>query len=294
MASVRRGLVVAVLYMVVVAALAASVGRPAASPGPRLSPFAGPGSWISVYDTRALRHPRLVVATLRAHRIHTLFLETSNARRPRAVAHPVATARLLDAAHRAGIAVVGWYVPSFAAPARDVRRALAGARFHSPAGVGFDAFALDIEATTVRSLPRRSARAVVVARSVRAALPPGLALGAITIDPFGGRYWNHYPFRQLAESVDVFLPMEYFTYRTTGVRGVAAYSRANVRLVRKLAGAPAFPVHPIGGDARRATLRELRAFFRASAESHVVGVSLWEYGGTSGRQWAALATATDL
>jgi hypothetical protein len=285
---VRRGLVVVVL----IATLAAFAGRPAASSGRPLAPFAGAGTWVSVYDTRALRHPEEVVATLRAHRIHTLFLETSNARRPRAVAYPVATGRLLDAAHRAGIAVVGWYVPSFAAPAQDIRRALEGARFRSPSGVGFDAFALDIEATTVRSLERRSARAVAVTRAVRAALPPRLALGAITIDPYGGRYWNHYPFARLAGSVDVFLPMEYFTYRTKGPRRVAAYSKANVRLVRRLAGDSSFPVHPIGGDARTATLRELRAFFRASAGSTVVGVSLWEYGGMSQGRWAALAAAT--
>jgi hypothetical protein len=288
MPAVRRGL----LAVVLLAALAASSERPSASPGRSIAPFAGPGTWVSVYDTRALRHPERVVGILRAHRIHTLFLETSNARRPRAVAHPVATARLLDAAHRAGIAVVGWYVPSFASPGRDIRRALAGARFRTPAGGGFDAFALDIEATTVRSLPRRSARAIVVARAVRAALPPRLALGAITIDPFGGRYWNHYPFAKLAKSVDLFLPMEYFTYRTKGPRRVAAYSRANVRLVRRLAGNRSFPVHPIGGDARHATLRELRAFFHASARSSVVGVSLWEYGGTSRKQWAALAATT--
>jgi hypothetical protein len=288
MATVGRGLVVVVLF----AALTAWSGGGSASPGRSLAPFAGSGTWVSVYDTRALRDPEGVAATLRAHHIHTLFLETSNARRPRAIAHPVATARFLDAAHHAGIAVVGWYLPSLASPRRDVRRALAGARFRSPAGAGFDAFALDIEATTVRSLTRRSARAVAVAQAVRAALPARMALGAITIDPYGGRYWNRYPFARLAQSVDVFLPMEYFTYRTKGPRRVAAYGRANVRLVRELAGDPAFPVHPIGGDARVATLHELRAFLRSSAQSSVVGVSLWEFGGTSRKQWAALAAAT--
>jgi hypothetical protein len=130
---------------------------------------------------------------------------------------------------------------------------------------------------------------VWVAREVRLHLPRTLALGAITIDPAGARYWNRYPFRQLARSVDVFLPMEYFTFRTNGARGVAAYSRANVRRVRRLVGDPGFPVHPIGGDARAATLPELRAFLGASRRE--LGVSLWEYGGTSPRQLAVLAAA---
>jgi hypothetical protein len=187
------------------------------------------------------------------------------------------------------MAVVGWYLPSFVSPRDDVRRALQGARFRAPSGDRFDAFALDIESTKVRSLRVRSSRAAWVAREVRLHAPRRLALGGITIDPVGARYWNRYPFRKLARSVDVFLPMEYFTYRTNGARRVAAYSRANVQRIRRLVGDPSFPVHPIGGDARAATLRELRAFLGASRRE--LGVSLWEYGGTSPRQLAVLAAA---
>jgi hypothetical protein len=59
--------------------------------------------------------------------------------------------------------------------------------------------------------------------------------------------------------------------------------------VRRLAGDPAFPVHPIGGEAREATAAELRAFLFASGGT--VGVSLWEYGETTPRQWALLGRA---
>jgi hypothetical protein len=274
--------------MLVLAALALAAATQASRPRP-LRPFRGAGTWVSVYDTHALRHPEAVVRRLRRHRIHTLFLETGNERSRHAVAHPVAVARFLEAAHDAGLAVVGWYLPSFRAPRADVRRALQGARFRSPRGDRFDAFALDIESTKVRLLRRRSARAVWVARAVRLHLPRRVALGAISIDPAGARYWRGYPFRRLARSVQVFLPMEYFTDRTRGARRVAAYSRANVRLVRRLAGDPGFPVHPIGGDAGEASLAELRAFLRASRRE--VGVSLWEYGETSSRQLTLLGAA---
>ncbi|HET7138368.1 MAG TPA: hypothetical protein VFI04_08425 [Gaiellaceae bacterium] len=274
--------IVFTLLVVFVAATYASGGR-------SLAPFRGAGTWVSIYDTAALRHPEAVVERLRAHGIHTLFLETSNDRQRSGVAHPVATARFLNAAHRAGIDVVGWYLPSFVSPRADIRRSLQGARFRSPEGEGFDAFALDIESTKVRSLRARTARAVAVARVVRAALPRKLALGAITIDPVGATYWRGYPFRTLARSVDIFLPMEYFTARTRGARRVAAYTAADIRLVRSLAGDSRFPVHPIGGEARRASLAELRAFLHASRNE--VGVSLWEYGETSGRQLKTLAAA---
>jgi hypothetical protein len=273
----------------VVTVLAVFVAATHASQPRSLTPFRGTGTWVSIYDTAALRHPEAVVRRLRAHGIHTLFLETSNDRQRSGVAHPVATGRFLRAAHRAGIEVVGWYLPSFVSPRADVRRALEGARFRSPEGDRFDAFALDIESTKVRSLALRSARAVAVARAVRAALPPELALGAITIDPVGARYWGGYPFRRLAGSIDVFLPMEYFTARTRGARRVAAYTRADISLVRRLAGDSGFPVHPIGGEARHASLAELRAFLNASRNE--LGVSLWEYGETSPRQLATLAAA---
>ena len=282
----RKGVFAAVL--VVLLALAAGVAQPNASTR-SLRAFTGTGSWVSVYDTAALEHPNRVVATLRAHHIHTLFVETSNDRASRDVRHPLGVGHLLDAAHAAGLAVVGWYLPSFYAPRRDIRRALAGARFQSSHGAHFDAFALDIESTKVHSLTLRSRRAVWVAHDVRAGLPQKTALGAITIDPAGARYWNGYPFAGLRHSVDVFLPMEYFTDRTKGVRRVAAYSRRNVTLVRERAGDTSFPVHPIGGEAHEASVAELRAFLSATKSSDTLGVSLWEYGETSARQWAALS-----
>ena len=279
----------AVLLLAAAAALAVGVARPEAAPGHRLGAFTGTGSWVSIYDGAALRHPERVVATLRAHGVHTLFIETANDKQPRDVAHPLALSRLIDAAHAARLDVVGWYLPSLVSPRREIRRALAGARFTSAGGGHLDAFALDLEATNVRSLARRSTRAVWVAHDVRAAMPRSMALGAITIDPVGARYWNGYPFAGLRRSVDVFLPMEYFTYRTRGARRVAAYSRANVAVVRERAGDPSFPVHPIGGEASAATPAELQAFLLASRGA--LGVSLWEYGGTTARQWALLARA---
>jgi hypothetical protein len=282
-------IVVVAALTVVVTVLIAFVAASNAAPGRPLGPFRGTGTWVSIYDGAALRHPEAVVRRLRAQGIHTLFLETSNDRQRRGVAHPVAVGRFLHAAHRSGLAVVGWYLPSFVSPAADVRRALEGARFRSPEGDGFDAFALDIESTKVRSLALRTARAVAVTRAVRSLLPETVALGAITIDPVGATYWRGYPFRELAPSVDVFLPMEYFTARTSGARRVAAYASADIRLVRRLAGDERFPVHPIGGEARHASLAELRAFLHASRGE--LGVSLWEYGETSPRQLATLAAA---
>jgi hypothetical protein len=254
-----------------------------------LAAYSGTGSWVSIYDTQAWQNPEGVVRKLKAHRIHTLFLETANDRQKVDVVHPATVGRFIRAAHAAHIAVVGWYLPSLETPRRDLRRALAGARFRAAGGEKFDAFALDVEATDVHRLQLRSDRAVRLVRDVRRAIPRSLALGAITIDPVGGRYWDGYPFQRLAPNIDVFLPMEYFTSRTSGAAKVAAYSAANVREIRRRVGVSTFAVHPIGGEARHASMPELHAFLRSSATSSALGVSLWEYGETTQRQWSALA-----
>jgi hypothetical protein len=271
-----------------VCALALVAAHSSAARAPRLAAYSGTGTWVSIYDTAAWRNPERVVARLHTRHIHTLYLQTSNDRQDTAIRHRAGVARFLDAAHAVGIRVVGWYLPSFANNRRDLSRILAGAAFASANGQHFDSFALDVESTKVRSIRLRTRRAVRLVAAVRRALPKPYVLGAITIDPVGARYWPRYPFRQLAAKVDVFLPMAYFTARTSGARKVGAYSRANVERVRSLAGDASFPVHPIGGDARHATLAEVRAFLRAAASTRALGVSIWEYGGTTPSQWALL------
>ena len=288
----RKGSLVAAaaaaLLMLVPAADAWPIG---AGGGHQLAAYRGSGSWVSIYDTAAWRNPERVIAQLSAHNVHTLYLETSNDRQRVDVVHPETVGRFLDLAHAAGIDVVGWYLPSLATPKRDVRRALSGIRFTSKSGARFDAFALDIEATTIRSIAKRTQHATAIAAAIRREAPARYPLGAITIDPAGARYWPGYPFRQLARSVDVFLPMAYFTARTSGVVNVRTYTRRNVELIRTLVGDSDFPVHTIGGDTHDAPLREVRAFLAESSVCDSLGASLWEYGRMSPAQWRALSVA---
>ena len=286
-----RFLLAPLLAAAVTTAALAAAAAPAASPR-SIAAYQGAGSWVSIYDTGAWKRPQRVVLRLAAHGVSTLFLQTGNYRGSADVVRPAAVGRFLDAAHDAGIAVVAWYLPSLADPQRDLRRSLAAIHYRSPRGESFDSFALDLEATTVRSIPLRNARAVRLASSVRAAVAPDYPLGAITIAPVGSSpsFWRSYPFRRLAARVDVLLPMTYFTARTHGAAEVAAYTAANLRSIRDSAGRD-IPIHPIGGESRRATLSELAAFFRVASPCSTVGTSLWEYGETTTPQWATLALA---
>jgi hypothetical protein len=226
-----------------------------------------------------------------SHGVRTLFLETSNYGWPSDLNRPGRVARFVDAAHARGLRVVAWYVPSYKHLDLDLRRSLAALRFRTPNGGRFDSFALDIEGKVVPSASIRSARAVWLARQVRAAAPD-LALGAIVVSPrglqFHPKYWPGYPFAALSLSLDVFLPMGYFTYRPRYPGGSAAYTLTNIELLRAATRKSRLPVHSIGGIAGNATPAQVRDFVEAARSGGSIGLSLYDFATTSAREWTEL------
>jgi len=107
-------------------------------------------------------------------------------------------------------------------------------------------------------------------------------------------YWPGFPFAQLAQTYDVFLPMGYFTYRSRLASFSAAYTQRNVALLRTGTGNPALPVHPIGGIAGDASVAQVRAFARAARSSNSLGASLYDFATTTPAQWRELQAANDL
>ena len=227
--------------------------------------------------------------------VATLFLQTSNYRRAEDVVRPELVARFIAAAHDRGINVVGWYLPSLANPVRDLRRALRAAQFRTVDGDGFDSFALDIEARVIRSPWRRTVSLLRLSTSIRRALGPSYALGAIV--PSGRRmrldpgYWPGFPYKALARSFDVFLPMTYFAYGPKGARS-RADTIEDVGLMRTRTKDPAIPIHIIGGLASLARTSEVNAFASTASGCGALGMSLYDFAGTIADQWAALAHVT--
>ena len=225
-----------------------------------------------------------------AHGVDTLFLETGNSGQATDVVRPGQLGRLVDAAHDAGLRVVAWYLPTLLYPARDLRRVLAAVRFTTPTGGRFDSFALDIEASDVRTVSLRNDRLVALSAALRAAVGPGYPLGAIVPSAVGmehhPKYWPAFPYAALGHSVDVFLPMAYFTYRVKGRGASARYVQRSVALLRAGAGA-GVPVHVIGGVAGSASIADVRGFMDAVARCSPVGYSLYDFPITSAAAWAA-------
>ena len=284
-----RGLLLLCALGVSAAALGAS--RPASpAPAPDISLYGGLGTWVDIYDQPVWKNPGPALRAMKARGARTLYLETSNYRQTTDVVRPTGAGRILDAAHALGLKVVAWYLPGFLRPAVDLRRSLAALRFRSGAGQRFDSFALDIEASVVRSVPLRNARLVSLSAALRRAGGVSYPLGAIIPAPRGmqlqRRYWPQFPYRRLAQLYDVFLPMAYFTYQRR--EGTYGYTVRNVGIIRREVGNPGVPIHVIGGVADSASTAQVRSFVRAARACGVLGASLYDFLTTKRGHWAEL------
>jgi hypothetical protein len=228
-----------------------------------------------------------------ARGVRTLYIETSNFRRGRPFVHREELERFVDVAHARGLAVVAWYLPGFAQPDLDLRRSLLAIRFRTPSGERFDSFALDIESPEVANPFIRTARLRDLSEAIRQAVGEDYPLGAIVPSPRGMQkhpeYWPGFPWADLHRLYDVFVPMTYFTWRTSGMDGARSYSTSNVRIIRREVGDRSVPIHVIGGISEESTTAEARGFVRAVRQLGVLGGSYYDFPGTTPGQWAELA-----
>jgi hypothetical protein len=267
---------------------------PAPAPGPSVTAYDGPGAWVDIYSRRELAKPEGVVAALDARGVRTLYLETANYRRraSQLIVHPAADARFIEAAHARGMNVVAWYLAGLKDVRADLARSRAAIQFRTPSRERFDGFALDIESTVVRSIPRRNAAVLDLSRALRRMVGPDYALGAIVPDDLSttcrGCLWPGFPYRSLARVYDVFLPMAYSTLRVHGARNVGRYTAANLTRIRRLSGRPEIPVHPIAGLADGLNRAESMAAVKAARSSNAVGVSFYHVGRSGPEEWSAL------
>jgi hypothetical protein len=270
--------------------LAAGRSPAARSPSEKvdLSAYAGLGSWIDIFNTKPWSEPAEAVRTMDERGAETIFLQTSTYGESKGMFDERAIDQLLHHAHRRGMEVVAWYVPSFTQQKIDLRRVVKAIRYQSPSGERFDSFGLDIEATHVDDIERRNDRLLALSRRIRNAAGESYPLSAITPDPVASLYWPSFPWKDVARIYDVIVPMGYFTFRADGYEEVREYTTDNIRKIRRETGRRNVPIHFIGGIANDAGPIELRGFVRATREHEVMGASLYDYPITSRRSWYEL------
>jgi hypothetical protein len=287
----RLGLAVALSALSLLGAWPAA----ARSGAPDLSAYGGLGTWIDIYSPGFRADPNGIAASLERRGVGTLIVETGNFRQRADIFRPTQLGRLIEAAHARNITVVAWYLPSLTNVARDLRRALAAVRFATEDGDSFDSFALDIESSAVPNAADRNQRLLALSARLRGAVGADYPLGAIIPSPVGmkllPRYWPHFPYAALARTYDVFLPMDYFSYRAHGSAAIIGYVRTSVRIIRTQTAHSDLPIHVIGGLANATTKAGAAAFLRAVRACGVEGFSLYDYFGTRLSVWPSLTQA---
>ncbi|MEA2581898.1 MAG: hypothetical protein QOE83_2790 [Actinomycetota bacterium] len=260
---------------------------------PVIGPFQGLGVWVDVWDSTAWAHPGAAINDMAAHGVRTLYLETSNYNRPAPFADKAGVIAFLDAAKRAHIRVIAWYLPGFVKPSEDVKRSLAAIRFRTPAGNAFTGFGLDIESPAVSNVALRTERLLSESASLRTQAGPSYPLAAIIPQPLGmvhnPTYWPGFPYQNLASTYDVMMPMTYFSWKTHGTNGAHQIVNQNIELIRQNVGDDQVPIHVIGGIAQESTLEATLGFVRSIRENGIIGASSYTWPGITTGQWKILA-----
>jgi hypothetical protein len=272
-----------------------------------VSSYTGLGAWIDVFDyAPAYQDPGEfpsvspeAVDQLVGYGVETLYFQAArlDPRSPEGIVDEALVGEFLARARGAGIRVVGWYLPKFADLEADVAR-VEMIRAFEHQGHRFDGVALDIEwRRDVPDHAERNARLVELSRRLRdrmgdealgAIVPPPVLLEVVNQDN-----WPDFPWPELAGLYDVWMPMSYWTLRTSssGYRDGYTYTDENIRRMRANLGDPAAVVHPIGGIADEATAESYGGFLRAAGEAGSIGLSVYDFATTSSDGWDILTEA---
>jgi len=299
--NLRVGLVgIVVIASVLVGGVVPSEPAGAAPDGP----FRGLGAWVDVYDyapafigNGAL--PTVTpasVADMAALGVRTLYLQAAqdDTRSKGNVVDRRLLARFLAAGREHDVRIVAWYLPKFDDLDADLRRIRALSEFSSD-GDEFDGLALDIEWTgSVPDAAVRNERLVELTRRTRD-LVGAMPLGAIVLEPVllevvNPDYWPAFPWREIRDDFDVWMPMTYWTNRNdkSGYREGFRYTDENIRRLRANLGRKDAAVHPVGGIADAISAADVAGFVRAARRQDAIGWSVYDYATTTSGLWPRL------
>ncbi len=251
------------------------------TPEQRTAVFSGLGAWWDVYDWSPSfsAGSKLEVADvdrLADAGVQVLYIQSAKANRPELLLDAEKFSSIVDRAHARGMRVVSWYLPAHLDVKGDV------ARLVEPLKYGVDGIALDIESTDNPDLEARNKAMVFTTWFTRLVLPQ-VPMAAIVLPPvvtevLNTRYWPQFPWDKIAKSYDAWMPMGYWTNRTTasGWRDGERYTNENIDRLRALLGNPTAPVHPVGGIANEVTADEVAGYVRAAQSRGAIGGSLYD------------------
>ncbi|HMF83175.1 MAG TPA: hypothetical protein VKI01_07865 [Acidimicrobiia bacterium] len=269
-----------------------------------LSAYRGLGTWVDVFDyvpafQRAGDTPAVTTASfddMARLGVKTVYLQAAqdDERSPGDTIDPKLLGRMLQAAHKADLRVVAWYLPHFSDVNADLRRLRALMSFKSN-GQQFDGVAVDIEYNRdVTDTNDRNTALIDLSRRLRRAADDR-PVGAIVLEPVflevvSPDYWPQFPWRRLSSLYDVWLPTSYWTNRSadSGYKEGFKYTDENIRGLRENLGDKNAPVHAVGGIADSALPKDEAGFLRAAKKDRAIGWSMYDYNTTVSSAWPTL------
>lgn len=284
--------------------IVARLGQHASVPRDRAA-YSGLGTWVDGFDfgpayKGGAAAPPVAprdVDDMAANGVKTVFLQAvrDDKRSPDGIVDQALVAEFLIRAHRRGLRVVGWYLPKFADTSLDLVRLKQIVDF-DVLGHRFDGVAVDIE--DVKDVPDggdRNQRLIDLSTQLRNASGHD-ALGAIVLPPVltevvNKQSWPDFPYQELAPLYDVWLPMSYWTFRSTssGYHDGYTYNDESTRRLRNDLGNQNAFVHAIGGIGDTVTPEELDRFAQSLADDGALGGSIYDWNSMSAASRAASA-----
>jgi hypothetical protein len=245
--------------------------------------YRGWGTWVDVYDwTRKYTDNKPTVGVADVDRmadvgVQTVYIQSSTWEAPGDLIETDLLMPMIARAHERGMRVISWYLPTLEDPNNDMRRLAAISQ------LPVEGIAVDIESRKVTDVAERNRRLLALSATLRQYLP-GRTLGAIVLPPVvmevvNPNYWPGFPWSQLAPYYDVWLPMSYWTNRTSasGYRDGYRYTTEDIVRLRNNLGQPGALVHTIGGIASECTPSDVDGMVRAAAQQGVIGGSLYDW-----------------
>jgi hypothetical protein len=260
-------------------------GRTFNGPEPaRVIPFKGLGAWWDVWDwSPTFTGNRQALGLGDVDRlanagVQTLYIQTATYRHPATVLDESLLRRIIARAHARGMKVVGWYLPQFLDTRTDVTR------MSAMVGLGVDGIGIDIESTDNPNVADRTEKLLAEVKFLRM-LHPDVPMAAIPVTPviweeLNRGWWPRFPYRELSNYFDAWMPMAYWSYRKAGSfpewGDPYRYTYESVVRLRTLTGRPELPVHPIGGEGTGMTPWDAARMAHAVADSSSIGGSVYD------------------
>ena len=222
--------------------------------------YRGHGTWVDGFDYSppyaANGIPPLSpsdVDDMAAAGVQTLYIQSGRLddRSPELLEDRWLLTEFLMRADQHDIDVVAWYLPKWDLDTVDLDHLMAAHTFEA-LGYRFDGVAVDIEWNQDGlDVAERNDRFVRLSRllSIQTGADP---LGAIVLPPvqtevINPAFWPDFPWSDIDNLYDVWLPMSYWSFRSDPYGDGYSYNAESVRKLRENLGDPDALVHPIGG-----------------------------------------------